>query len=264
MQSAIQGFVADKAAGVITIAIDGAPIAPALKAAADAGIPTIATGIGIDPSGQSLYSAFYAPSDDQLGQVAADYLKTKVPAGSEYVMLDLTAVYGAHAPIVSAKPILDGAGFKFVGSHDISVADIVGSTGKGAVDLITAHPDAKFMFGCCDFTAPITVPALKAAGHPDVIQTVRYDNLSTLDLIRSGAPVATATVNADQGVLTAISQILAHAATGAPINPKADEGIYTYLMVDKDNLPAAGKYVFDPAEQIAQYVGEWKSEYGIS
>lgn len=263
MQSAISGFVTDKVAGIITIAIDGAPMAPALKAAKDANIPVIATGIGIDPAGQSLFSAFYAPSDDQLGQAAADYLKTKVPSGSDYVMLDLTAVYGAHAPIVAGQKILDAAGFKQVGSHDISVADIVGSTGKGSADLIQAHPTAKFMFGCCDFTAPITVPALKAAGHGDVIQTVRYDNLSTLDLIRNGAPVATAAVNADSGVLTAISQILAHAASGAAIDPAADKGIYQYKMVDKANLPEKGKYVFDPAEQISTFVGQWKTAYGL-
>ena len=261
MQAAINGFVANKDAGIITIAIDGAPIAQALKAAQAANIPTIATGIGIDPSGQSLYSAFYAPSDDQLGQVAADYLKTKVPAGSDYTLLDLSAVYGAHAPIVSGQKILDAAGFKMVGKFDISVADIVGSTGKGAVDLATAHPTAKFMFGCCDFTAPITVPALESAGHSGVIQTVRYDNLSTLALIRKGAPVATAAVNADSGVLTAIGQILAHAATGAKIDPAADKGIYQYKMIDKSNLPADGQYAFDPTEQIATFTAKWKAAY---
>jgi ABC-type sugar transport system substrate-binding protein len=262
-QQAITGFVNQKVAGIITISIDGAPIAPALKSAKDAGVPVIATGIGIDPSGKGLFSAFYSPSDEQLGQVTADYLKSKVPAGSQYVLLDLSAVYGAHAPIVAGQKILDGAGFTMAGSTDISVKDIIGSAGKGAVDVVAAHPGAKFLFGCCDFTAPITVPALKAAGHGDIIQTVRYDNLSTLELIRSGAPVVTAATNADAGVLTAITQILAHAARSTAIDPNADQGIYKYQVVDSSNLPAKGSFVFDPAQQVGTFVAQWKTTYGL-
>lgn len=265
-QQAINGWVSQKVDGIITISVDGAPVAASLKAAKEAGIPVIATGIGVDPSGADLFSAFYAPSDEKLGQVLAEYLTTKVGAGAEYVTLDLTAVYGAHAPVVAATPILAAAGFKNVGTHDISVADIVGSAAKGTVDLIQAHPNAKLVFGCCDFTAPITVPALEAAGKGDVLQSVRYDNLSTLKLIADGAPVIAAATNADTGLLIALDQILKHAATGADVDPKADQadGTYEYEIVDKSNVPAAGAFRFDPAEQIATFVTKWKSEYSLS
>jgi ABC-type sugar transport system substrate-binding protein len=262
-QQAMTSFINQKVSGIITVALDAAPITSSLRAAKEADIPVIATGISIDPAGEDLFSAFYAPDDSKLGQVTADYLKDNVPSGSEYVVLDLTAVYGAHKPVTAATPVLDKAGFKLTGTHDISTSDILGSATKGAVDLMSAHPEAKFMFGCCDFTPALTVPALKAAGFEDVIQTARYDNLSTLKLIRDGAPVVAAVTDADNGVLISLDQILANAATGAKIDRSADKDKYQYDLVDKTNLPAEGAFVYDAETQIADHVSEWKSKYGL-
>lgn len=262
-QQAMTSFINKKVAGIITIAIDAPAITGTLQDAKDADIPVVAAGIRIDPSGDDLFSATYAPDDAELGKVTADYMKDKLQPGDQYVVLDLTAVYGAHAPVVAAEPLFKADGFDLVGTHDISVADIIGSAQKGAVDLMTANPDAKFMFGCCDFTAALTVPALTDAGFPDVIQTVRYDNLSTLDLIRKGAPVATAATDSDRGVLTAVDQILAHSATGDAPDPKADQGKYQYAMVDASNVPAEGKFFFDPQPTIDEFVGTWKTAYGL-
>jgi ribose transport system substrate-binding protein len=262
-QQAMTGFVNEKVAGIITIAIDAPAITSTLRDAQAADIPVIAAGIRIDPSGADLFSASYAPDDAELGKVTADYMKDKLQPGDQYVVLDLSAVYGAHQPVVAAEPLFKDDGFDLVGTHDISVQDIIGSAQKGAVDLMTAHPDAKFMFGCCDFTAALTVPALKDAGYPDVIQTVRYDNKSTLDLIRNGAPVATAATDSDRGVLTALDQILAHAAKGTKVDPKADQGKYQYTMVDSSNVPPEGQFFYDPAPLIKQFVGQWKTAYAL-
>ncbi len=262
-QQAMTSFINQKAAGIITVAIDATAITSTLQDAKAADITVVAAGIRIDPSGADLFSATFAPDDSELGEITAEYMKNKLTVGDEYVVLDLTAVYGAHAPVVAAEPLFDSAGFELVGTHDISVEDIIGSAQKGAVDLMTAHPNAKFMFGCCDFTAALTVPALADAGFPDVIQTVRYDNLSTLALIRLGKPVATAATDSDRGILTAIDQILNHSVTGEDVDPAADEGTYQYTMVEESNLPAEGAFYYDPAPTISEFVGEWKTAYGL-
>jgi ABC-type sugar transport system substrate-binding protein len=262
-QQAMTSFINKNVAGIITVAIDAPAITTTLRDAQDADVPVIAAGIRIDPSGSELFSGSYAPDDAELGRVTAEYMQDKLKEGDDYVVLDLTAVYGAHQPVVAAQPLFDEAGFELVGTHDISVQDIIGSAQKGAVDLMTANPDAKFMFGCCDFTAALTVPALADAGFPDVIQTVRYDNLSTLDLIREGAPVATAATDSDRGMLTALDQILAHAADGTEVDPDAKVGEYQYEMVDAENVPAKGEFFYDPAPVIEEFVGQWKSDYGL-
>ncbi|WP_026912064.1 sugar ABC transporter substrate-binding protein [Patulibacter minatonensis] len=258
---AISSLTTKKVDGIITLAIDPPAVATQLQAAKAAKIPVIASGISVAGSGSDLFAARYAPDDSQFGQVLADYLKSKVPAGSEYVNLDLSAVSGAHALITKANPAMQAAGLKLAGTQDINPADIINGTGKATVNLVRSNPKAKIILSCCDFSPPITVASLKQAGKSDVIQAARYDNPSTLALIEKGEPVVTAASNSDQGVLTAVDQIARLKSTGKAIDPKADAGKYEFKVIDKSNVPAGGKYVYDPDSQIAEYVKRWKAEY---
>jgi ribose transport system substrate-binding protein len=246
--------------GIITLAIDPAPILPQLQAAKAAGIPVIAAGITVAGNGSTLYAARYAPPDGKFGQVLADYLKTKFPAGTEYVVQDLSAVSGAHALITTANPLMQAAGFKLAKTQDLNPANLVPETSSTAVNLAQAAPNAKIELTCCDFAPAISVPALKQAGKTNILIAARYDNPSTLALIRQGAPVVVAAANSDMSILTAIDQIVAHKAKGAAINPTADAGKYQFSIVTKANVPASG-LVYDPAKDIAPFAKTWESEY---
>jgi ABC-type sugar transport system substrate-binding protein len=250
----LSNFVNQKVDGIITMGVDGAPVAPQLKAAKDAGIPVIAAGVSV--SGKELFAAKYAPEDGEFGRVLADYLKAKEPAGAEYVSLDISSIYAAHALVTSANPLLESAGFKHDAGYDINVADLVNDTGKGTANLVQGNPDAKFILSCCDAPA-INVSALQQARKPGVLTAARNDNPSTLKLIRAGAPLAVAVSNSDIGVLTAIDQIIAK-KSGRPIDPAADKGKYEYTVVDKSNVPADGKFVYDTAPVINEYVQKWR------
>lgn len=261
--SAIESLISKKVAGIILEAIDAAPVATQLQDAKSAGIPVIAAPLSVSGSGVDLFTAAYAPSDTQFGVLLADYLKTKLPAGSQYVVLDLTAVTGAHGAIAGADPALQAAGFKKVGSVDMDPANIVTAAQNGTTNLMQAHPDAKLLLSCCDFTPAITQPVLAAAGKTNVIQAARYDNLSSLDLIRKGGNIVLAVANADTAILIAVDQLVAHTVTKAAIDPKAADGKFQFKIVDKTNLPPAGQYVDDPTAQINTYVTKWKTEYTI-
>jgi ABC-type sugar transport system substrate-binding protein len=257
---AISNFTNQRVDGIITLAIDPAPVVPQLQAAKSAGIPVIASGISV--AGKTdLFAARYAPQDQEFGRVLAAYLKQRMPAGSEYIALDMSAVSGAHALVTASTPLLNGDGFKLAGTHDMNPADLVNQAAKGTADLIQANPKARFLLSCCDFTPPINVAALKQVGKTNVVTASRYDNLSTLKLIRDGAPVVIAAANADTGILTAVDQIIAKKAKKAQIDPAADRGKYQFKVIDRKNVPAAGRYLFDPAEQIAAFVRKWKLEY---
>ncbi|MCW3039149.1 MAG: sugar transporter substrate-binding protein, partial [Solirubrobacterales bacterium] len=257
---AMTTFINEKVDGIVTFAIDPAAILPQLKAAKAAGIPVITAGITVDGPGKDLYAANYAPPDEKFGALLADYLKTKFPSGTEYVDQDLTAVSGAHALITGGDPLMKAAGFKLVGTKDLNPADLVPQTSKAAVDLTAGHPNAKIMLTCCDFAPPIVVPALKQAGRDKVTIAARYDNPSSMALIRQGAPVVIAAADSDQSVLIAIGQLLAKKASGTAVDPKADAGKYSFKMVDKATVPPKG-FVYDPATQIAAAVKQWESEY---
>jgi ABC-type sugar transport system substrate-binding protein len=253
--ASLTNFINQKVDGIITMGVDGAPVASQLKAAKDAGIPVIAAGVSV--SGKELFAAKYAPEDSEFGRVLADYLKATLPAGADYVSLDISAIYAAHALVTSAKPLLESAGFKHVGGYDINVSDLVNDTGKGTANLVQGHPDAKFILSCCDAPA-INVAALQQARRPNVLTAARNDNPSTLKLIRAGAPLVVAVSNSDIGVLTAIDQIVA-AKAGRPIDPAADRGKYEYTAVDKSDVPADGEFVYDTKPIIEQYVKKWRS-----
>lgn len=260
----LSNYVRQGVDGIIIIGgVQEGPIASQLEDAQEAGIPVVVTGVrSPDPAGY--FSGIYAPDDGEFGVALAEYLVDKLPPNSEWVALLLTADEGANAPNVTALPILEEAGHKRVGTVDITIAaNIAQQVTKGAADLLRAHPEAKLLFGCCDFTPALTVPVLEQAGYPDVIHSARYDNLSTLNLIREGKPVVVAAANADMGPLIAVDQLAAHIATGAEIDPNAAEGVFEFTIVDETNVPPEDEFFYDPDEQIAEFVSKWQSEYEL-
>lgn len=259
---ALNSFVQQQVDAILIVGgVAPQTIASQLRAAKAAQIPVVTTGVR-SPNEGGEFDGVFAPADGDFGTVMAKYLVKKLPPKSPWVALLLTAAEGGNAPNVTALPVLEKAGHKRVGTVDLELSgDLASQAQKAARDLLTAHPDAKLLFGCCDFTPAVTVPALRQAGREDVIHSVRYDNLSTLKLIRDGSPVVTAAANADAGVLEAISQIVAHTTNGSKIAKSAPEDLWEFTVVDKTNLPEEGEFFFDPDEQIATWVTKLQTEY---
>ena len=258
---AVSGFVQQKVDGIVIVGgVQTGPIASQLKQAKSAGIPVVHTGIQ-SPDPKHLFAGTFAPNDATFGTVMADYMKKNLPSGSEWVTLEITADQGANAPIVSMRPIMEKAGYPRVGTLDLNISkDLVSQVTKGSTDLLRGHPKAKLLMACCDFSAGLTVPALEQSGHPTVIHALRYDNLTTLDLIRAGKPVVTAASNSDFNVMTAIDQLVANIATGKKFDETVDDAATEYTVIDKTNVPDKG-YYYDPAVEVAKFVKKWKSEY---
>ena len=257
----IQSFVREHVQGIITVGgWDPGSTTQALQEAKAAGIPVIATGITVQNTPTHLLAANYAPSDYQFGRVLARYLARKLPAGTQYVDITISSIPGVEDMILGANPILKHAGFVNVGEHDLTTTNYATETSSAAVSLLQANPKAKLLISCCDFTPALTVPALKQAGFGNVLQTGRYDNLSTLKLIREGAPVVVSAGNAILGPVTSVDQMLAFMA-GRKINPNADNGKWTYSVITKSNLPKPGAFSYPAGPLIAQYLATWRAEY---
>lgn len=259
---AINSFVQQQVDAILVIGgIAPQTLAAQLRQAEDADIPVLATGVTSPNDGGELTGVF-APPDSEFGVVMAEYLNENLPEGAPYVALDLTASAGAQAPNDAAEPILEEGGHERVGGVDLDLSgDLASQAAKAAGDLTSAHPDAKLLFGCCDFTAAITDPVLQQAGRDDVVQSVRYDNMSTLELMHDGSNIVTAAVNADAGVLEAIAQIVSHVSTGSEIDATADESLWEFKVIDSSNLPPVGDFVFSPDEQIDAWLKQLQSEY---
>jgi ABC-type sugar transport system substrate-binding protein len=259
---AINSFVQQQVDAILIIGGIAVPtIAAQLRQAKSAKIPVLTTGV-TSPNEDDLLTGVFAPADSEFGTRIAPYLIKKLPKGAPYVALDLTAAAGAQAPNIAVKPLLEAAGHKRAGGIDLDLSgDLASQAAKGTGDLLTANPDAKLLFGCCDFTSPVTDPVLRQSGHKDVMQSVRYDNLSTLQLIRKGSNVVTQAVNSDGGPLYALGQIVANKSKGSKIASGAPDTLWKWTVVDKSNLPDEGKFFYDPDAQINAWVKSLQSEY---
>lgn len=261
---AISSLVQQKVDAIIYIgAIAADTNASQLQQAKDAGIPVLLTGVK-SPDPEGMIAGQFAPDDADFGPVMADYLAEKLPDGATFGSILLTAFAGGNAPNVSALPILETAGHKRAATVDLDLAgDLATQVSKGVVDMAASNPDLKAITSCCDFTAAMSAPALQQAGHDDIIQAVRYDNLSTLQLIRDGYPVAVVAVNEVYGVLSAVSAVVALKSSETPIKDSAAAlaSKFEFEMVDADNLPEEGKYYFDDQELFKRWISELQQTY---
>ncbi len=264
LQEGMQNFIAQHVTAIITTGFDPSEIVPQLQAAKAAGIPTFNVGVSVSGLGANLYTASYSASDAEFGVIAANWLVKKYPAGTQYVALDITASRAGHLMIVGAEPVLKAHGWVLAGTHNMTdLSNIIDDATSGTEDLAGAHPNAKVLLTCCDFTPAPAVNGLKQA-NKTMLVVARYDNLSSLaDIRANNPPVMIVAANADQSVLTAVDQILAHYYKKTPISPTADVGKYTYAVVTKANVPPPGKFYYDPTTQIAPYTAKWKAEYGL-
>lgn len=262
--TAINTFVTQKVAGIITIAVEGSPIAAQLQAAKAAGIPVIATAVLPDPAGADLFDASYAPDDSVYGEKIAERAEQDFPQGTDFVTLELTSLKGARDVTEASTGALEAAGYNEVGKYDMQLATIANEATKGTSDLMQANPDAKFVVGCCDFTAIQATTLLKSLGKPDVVVYSRWDNQSVIDAIRNGAPIVNIANNIDIGMVTAVDQIVAHKVDGTPINKDAAADVWEWKALDAQSLPAKGEFVFPLNDILAPFVARWQDEYGIT
>ncbi len=260
MGQAMTDFIARKVDAIITIAVDAPLIAPQIQQAKEAGIPVLSAPFTVtDPN--KLYTVNMGPSTDGYVTSMADYLKAKFPQGAKYVSVDVPAVGSAHEFTVGVQKQLDSAGFTNQGTADAEPADIVNSFTSATQNVLQAHPDTQVLVSCCDFSPPIQLPILKAAGKDNVLLTGRFDNLSSLALLKDNTNLVLGAANMTTGVLNALDAIYAFKASGTAIPATDDQSQYKFTVVDQTNKPTAGAFYFLPEEQINTFVSKWTSEY---
>jgi ABC-type sugar transport system substrate-binding protein len=243
---------------VITMALDAPLMTEGLKLAKSRNIPVIATSVDVNPAGKELFTATYAPDSYYLGVAIADYLLKKDPH-VKAVGQDVSIVYAADRLLVGAKDTLTKGGGTMEAIADADVTNLVNSFTQTATDLAQGHPDASVLITCCDFSALIDLPALKSANRPDMLMTARYDNATSLQAIRAGAPLIIAVNHSSIPNLEALSALAAYFADKTPIPPTLKD-IGEIKVIDKDNVPKQGDvWSFDA--DLAAYADRWSKAY---
>jgi ABC-type sugar transport system substrate-binding protein len=243
---------------VITMALDAPLMTEGLKLAKSKGIPVIATAVDVNPAGKELFTATYAPAAYDMGVATVDYLLKKYPH-VKAIGQDISIVFTADQLIVGAKDALAKGGGTMQAVADVDITNLVNSFTQTATDLALGHPDAQVLITCCDFSPLIDLPALKAANRPDLLMTSRYDNDSSLQAIRSGAPLVIATDHSAINNFEALDALAAYFANKAPI-PATLKTPSEIRVIDKDNVPKEGSvWPFDA--DLANYAARWSKAY---
>lgn len=245
---------------VITMALDAPLMTEGLKLAKSKNIPVIATSVDVSPAGKELFTGTYAPDSYQFGVAIAEYLLKKTPK-VKTVGQDVSIVYAADRLLVGAKDTLAKGGGTMEAVADVDITNLVNSFTQTATDLALGHPDATALITCCDFSPLIDLPALKAANRPDMIMTARYDNETSLQAIRSGAPLIIATNHSALANFEALDALAAYFAKDQPIPPTMKD-IGETKVIDKDNVPAqGGVWSFDA--DLSAYADRWSKAYNF-
>jgi ABC-type sugar transport system substrate-binding protein len=271
MQTAMQEFVSQHVEGILLLYVEPSLVTAQLAAARSAGIPVISLSNEADANA---FDAIYGGDPKLQAPLSLNYIKSKVPAGSQYVVLDLSVLYEEDQYIKTTTPLLNAAGYREVGSFDINPNDLTNSIKTGALNLIQAHPQAKLIYGCSAVCLPIVGPALAQAGHQNILVMANGspEDPPTFAQIRAGAAIADNVVNFAANGMIAVDQILAHAANGTRIDRGAANGTYKAMVIDKTNVPAGGsfagntsgqQYYFDQAKVQARWLAKWQKEYSF-
>jgi ABC-type sugar transport system substrate-binding protein len=239
---------------VITIALDAPLMTEGLRLAKSKNIPVIATAVDLNPAGKELFTATYAPDAYIMGVAIADYLLKKCPH-VKTVGQDISIVYTADRLLVSAKGALAKGGGTMEAITDADITNLVNSSTQTAADLALGHPDAKALITCCDFALLIDLAALKAANRPDLLMTARYDNDSSLQAIRAGAPRFIAVDHSAIANFEALDALAAYFTNKTPI-PPALKTTSEIKVIDKDNVPKEGS-VYPFEADLAAYGERW-------
>lgn len=256
--TALPELVNEGVDAIITMALDAPLMTEGLKLAKTKNIPVIATSVDVSPAGKELFTAAYAPDSYQFGVAIVDYLLAKDPKVVT-VGQDVSIVYAADRLLVGAKDEMAKKGGTMEAVADVDVTNLVNSFTQTATDLALGHPKATVLITCCDFSPLIDLPALKAANRTDMLVTARYDNDTSLQAIRAGAPVIIATNHSALANLEALDALAAYFGKNTPI-PPAMKDIGETKVIDKSNVPAQGTvWSFDA--DLAAYAERWSTAY---
>jgi hypothetical protein len=88
----------------------------------------------------------------------------------------------------------------------------------------------------------------------------RYDNESSLQAIRAGAPLVIATNHTDIFNFEALDALASYFSKKTPVPASVDESKSEIKVIDKSNVPASG-FVYSFDKDLATYAERWSTLY---
>jgi ABC-type sugar transport system substrate-binding protein len=259
---------------IVTIAVEPGQMQSVVTAAKAKGIPVLQVGGGDVPAG---FTGNYGPNEAQAGKLLSSWLLKKLdalPGNPGVVIHNYPAAWGAVRTQQFTQALAAQSKVKTDASVQTDGANLVQYTRNTVATQIQQFPSAAAYWFTFDTTGQAggQLLATKYAGktfpNRPLVVTFHAD-LETLSLMRQGDIDATSEVNYDAAVwegIDALAEFFSRKTTINPANQPTYPGIgdpFTYQILTKANLPAAGDYAQPKYDIPSYFIAKWKAEFGV-
>jgi len=254
-------------------AIDPSLITSVIKKAQAKKVPIVQVG-GATSEG---LSGSYYPDEAKAGQVLSDYLLKQLATvpdkPADIAVHDFPAPWAKVRTDQLRAAVKNDPDVKITANTQTDSTNLVQGTRKTVADQLTQNPDLKAFWFAFDTAGQAGGPVITAKypgkEFPDrpLVATFHAD-VGTTDIMRKGGIDVALDTNYDAAVWVGVDNLLEYWGREKPFDTTpqpAYEGIgdgYSYTVITKDNLPAAGKYVEPEHDVPAYFQAKWKQEFG--
>lgn len=265
MENCAESLVTQHVGAIVTMALGGPEIPQGFAQAKKAGIPVIAEGTSVTPGYQQDYTGgIYGDDIVAQGATTAQYVCTHFK-GVPVIGTEITQNYGGQGYVDGELSGFKSCGGKFTQLRDTDLANIVNSlTGNVRAEL-QAVPGKAVLLGFDDIDPSLFQPVLQQAGRSkDVTEVVRYDDPTTLGLMKQGDNILVVDTKEYQHIFDMLNALLAHQLHGTAFPPNSqtvnDPGA---TVVSYKQYPAGASryYAFAPA--LAAQKALWAKTYNL-
>jgi ABC-type sugar transport system substrate-binding protein len=264
MESCGQGFVTKKADAIVTMALGGPEIPNTFKQAKAANIPVIAEGTSVNPGYEKIYQGVFADDIVKMGTNTADWLAQN-RKDKPVVGLAITQNYGGQGYVNGVKAGLAKNGMKYADLRDTNLADIVNSMKTTAQAIVQKNPGEITFIGFNDIDPTLFEADFKKAGRDkNVTLITRYDDPSTVKIMKTGAPVLVSNSKDWQHIFDMLTALGAYWTAKTPLPDPASTtntpgaGVYSIKDFPSGN---ERQYPFDPA--LKAQIPIWAKTYNL-
>lgn len=267
-------LIAQGVDGIVAIAIEPGQIQSVLAKANSQGIPIAQIGGGGVPLGD--FNGNYGPNEAKAGELLTEGIFEKLEpleGNPEIIVHNFPSRWGAERTEQLEKAVSEQDKITIGDNVVTDAANLVPFTRNTVTTETTQFPDAAAYWFTFDTTGQVGggVISSKYPGKefPDKpLVTTFHGDLSTLGLIAQGDIDLISDVNYDASSWMGIDGIATELAREEPMSTENQPkypvigDAFTYLNIDKENLPEEGQYLPTEWDVPAYFITKWKAEYG--
>jgi ABC-type sugar transport system substrate-binding protein len=265
MEQCGENFVTQKVNAIVTMALGGPEIPQTFTEAKAAGIPVIAEGTSVTPGYEKDFTGgIYADNIPEQGAAAISYVTSHFK-GVPLVGDELTANYGGQGYVDGELAQLKKQGLKFAQLRDTNIASLLTSIPQTVQAELAAQPGKVVLLTYDDIDPSLIQPVLAQAGRSkDVTEIVRYDDPTTVALMRKGDNILVVDTKEYQHIFDMLDALLANSEHGTPFPPYTQTTNVpgaTVVGIKQYGATATRYYPFPPA--LAAQKTIWAQTYNL-